>query len=344
MIASLLELGADGRGVGEPMAVTSTTGDPIALRLYCGSGEPAARCQGAIDARPPEGCPHRQAALVDAHVPDGGSEQQHQQQQRDGDEPPLCADGDGEGDGPCRHRHRRDERREHAGTEPGGTDPHRLLAGSQRDRRCRVEAGATGDRPRQDEPARDGESQADVIAQSMADAKADARMVDGVLMAVVQGSMIDTMIRDNLRKHGQEWMIPGIRPLPYYACYETRLALRNPEAVLAKPTTAVHCLQVPWAQKQYERMIACDNFWEIDTVHGLMIAEPEKTAELLLRLGEAADLQERKAVLPKKRGSRSLADQPVSQRIHALSALNHQVVSAQGLGGGLSFSLAAKCI
>ena len=37
------------------MAVTSTTGDPIALRLYCGSGETATRCQGAIDARPAEG-------------------------------------------------------------------------------------------------------------------------------------------------------------------------------------------------------------------------------------------------------------------------------------------------
>jgi pimeloyl-ACP methyl ester carboxylesterase len=131
---------------------------------------------------------------------------------------------------------------------------------------------------------RDGESQADVIAQSMADAKADSKVIDDVLMAVVPGSMIDTMIRENLRKHGQEWMIAGIRPLPYYGCYETRLALRNPEAVLAKPTTAVHCLQVPWVPKQYERMIACDNFWEIDTVHGLMIAEPEKTAELLLRL------------------------------------------------------------
>jgi pimeloyl-ACP methyl ester carboxylesterase len=131
---------------------------------------------------------------------------------------------------------------------------------------------------------RNGESQADVIPESMADAKADARMIDDVLMAVPPGSMIDTMIRDNLTKHGFDWMIDRIRPLPYYGCYETKLAMRNPEAVLAKPTTAIHCLQVPWAPKQYERMRACDNFWEIDTVHGLMIAEPGKTAELLLRL------------------------------------------------------------
>lgn len=53
--AFLLELDAEGRGVGEPMAVTSSTGDPIALRLSCGSRDAAGRCQGAIDARPPDG-------------------------------------------------------------------------------------------------------------------------------------------------------------------------------------------------------------------------------------------------------------------------------------------------
>lgn len=53
--AFLLELDAEGRGVGEPMAVTSTTGDPVALRLYCDPSRETARCQGAIDARPPEG-------------------------------------------------------------------------------------------------------------------------------------------------------------------------------------------------------------------------------------------------------------------------------------------------
>jgi pimeloyl-ACP methyl ester carboxylesterase len=134
---------------------------------------------------------------------------------------------------------------------------------------------------------RDGESQTDVISQSMADAKADAEVIGNILMAVVPGSMIDGMIRENLKKHRQEWMVDRVRPLPYYGCYETKLTMRNPEAVRKLPTTAIHCLQVPWAQKQYERMIACDNFWEIDTVHGLMISEPEKTAELLLRVAAA---------------------------------------------------------
>ena len=49
--AFVLELDAEARGVGEPIAVGSTTGDPSALRLHCDG----ARCQGAIDARPPDG-------------------------------------------------------------------------------------------------------------------------------------------------------------------------------------------------------------------------------------------------------------------------------------------------
>jgi pimeloyl-ACP methyl ester carboxylesterase len=96
---------------------------------------------------------------------------------------------------------------------------------------------------------RNGESQADIIGEAMASAKADARMIDGVLMAVVPGSTIDTMISDNLRQNGQDWMIERVRPLPYYGCYETKLVLQNQDAVLNTPTTAIHCLQVPWAPK-----------------------------------------------------------------------------------------------
>jgi len=49
--AFLLELDAEARGVGEPIAIASSSGDPSALRLYCDGN----RCQGALDARPPEG-------------------------------------------------------------------------------------------------------------------------------------------------------------------------------------------------------------------------------------------------------------------------------------------------
>jgi hypothetical protein len=49
--AVLVELDAEARRVGEPIRVLSKTGDPAAVRLYCESG----RCQGVLDARPPEG-------------------------------------------------------------------------------------------------------------------------------------------------------------------------------------------------------------------------------------------------------------------------------------------------
>ena len=131
---------------------------------------------------------------------------------------------------------------------------------------------------------RNGESQADVIPEAMKAGKADSRMIGGMLMALVPGSSFYEGLHDNLKKHGYEWMIKGIRPLPYYGCYETKLLMRNPEAVLEIPTTSIHCTEVPWEPKQYERMQNSDNFWTVDTVHGLMISEPEKTAEMLRRL------------------------------------------------------------
>jgi hypothetical protein len=49
--AWLVELDAEAQRVGEPVAVASKAGDPSALRLYCDGSQ----CQGAIDARPPDG-------------------------------------------------------------------------------------------------------------------------------------------------------------------------------------------------------------------------------------------------------------------------------------------------
>jgi hypothetical protein len=49
--AWLVELGADARRKGEPVAVASTAVNPIAVRLFCRDG----LCQGALDYRPPSG-------------------------------------------------------------------------------------------------------------------------------------------------------------------------------------------------------------------------------------------------------------------------------------------------
>ncbi|HTV18278.1 MAG TPA: hypothetical protein VMG12_06395, partial [Polyangiaceae bacterium] len=49
--AFVAELDAEGKRVGEPLAVVSASGDPTALRIACDAGH----CQGVIDARPPGG-------------------------------------------------------------------------------------------------------------------------------------------------------------------------------------------------------------------------------------------------------------------------------------------------
>lgn len=48
--AFVAELDAEGRRVGEPISVTSTSGEPTAVRLFCD----AAHCQGVLDVRPPQ--------------------------------------------------------------------------------------------------------------------------------------------------------------------------------------------------------------------------------------------------------------------------------------------------
>jgi hypothetical protein len=49
--AWLVELGADARRKGEPVAVASATANPVAVRLFCKDE----LCQGALDYRPPSG-------------------------------------------------------------------------------------------------------------------------------------------------------------------------------------------------------------------------------------------------------------------------------------------------
>ena len=127
---------------------------------------------------------------------------------------------------------------------------------------------------------RNGESQEDVIPDSMAAAKRDARMVGGMLMALMPDSEIVGWIRGNLTGE-HAWMMGLIRPLPY-ACYEQKLVMENEEAVLKIPKTCVNCTATlkAWSPQQYERTTHADNVWEIDTGHDLMVSEPEKDGRI----------------------------------------------------------------
>jgi hypothetical protein len=64
------------------------------------------------------------------------------------------------------------------------------------------------------------------------------------------------------------------------------LRLQNPEAVTALPRTVINCPGSLRARQGelLDRYYVGDRIWEIDTGHDLMITEPERTAEMLLRL------------------------------------------------------------
>src|SRR5262249_43928797 len=86
---------------------------------------------------------------------------------------------------------------------------------------------------------RNSESQEDVIPDSMARARRDAKMVNGMLMALMPDSEIVRWIRENL-KGEHAWMMERIRPLPY-ACYAQKLVMENENAVLNIPRTSINC-------------------------------------------------------------------------------------------------------
>jgi pimeloyl-ACP methyl ester carboxylesterase len=83
------------------------------------------------------------------------------------------------------------------------------------------------------------------------------------------------------------WMRERLRPHPW-RCFNEPLLLGDPEAVARLPRTIINCpgtLQKR-AGESLDRYHAGDRVWEIDTGHDLMITEPEKTAEMLLRLAD----------------------------------------------------------
>ena len=84
-----------------------------------------------------------------------------------------------------------------------------------------------------------------------------------------------------------EWMRPRLHPHPWRA-FTDRLRLAHPEAVARLPRTVINCPSTlrMRAGESLERYHIGDRVWELDTGHDLMITEPERTAEMLLKLAE----------------------------------------------------------
>jgi hypothetical protein len=135
----------------------------------------------------------------------------------------------------------------------------------------------------------DGESLADVSPGLMS-VRPKNRVVDDVELTLWPDTDIIAM-------YGLDdpalaaWAMPRLTPHPWTTVIQ-RLRLANPHAVAAKPRTIINCTSTMARRREtvdkahFQRWLTADRVWEIDTGHDLMLSEPEKTAEMLLRLAE----------------------------------------------------------
>lgn len=132
---------------------------------------------------------------------------------------------------------------------------------------------------------KNGQSLVDVAGPSITAARAATRVVDGIELVLFPGT-------DPLGFYGVkdpeiiEWMKPRLTPHPW-KCFEQKLVLTNEDALWKIPQTHIVCTAtLPGRDVPALTAAAEGRFWDIDTGHDLMLTEPDKVAELLLRVAE----------------------------------------------------------
>jgi len=130
----------------------------------------------------------------------------------------------------------------------------------------------------------DGESLAEVTP-AIAAMYAEAKVVDGVDLVLWPDQPIARSIYGVDDEDDWAWMAERLRPHPWRAFNEP-LRLQNPNAIARLSRTVINCPSTLQRRQgeSLDRYHVGDRIWEIDTGHDLMITEPEKTAEMLLRL------------------------------------------------------------
>lgn len=114
----------------------------------------------------------------------------------------------------------------------------------------------------------------------------EGRFVDGVELLLFPDQPTARAIYGVEDEADWAWMLPRLRPQPWRTFSEP-LELKHPEAIAALPRTVINCpstLAMRGENEKLDRYFTGDRVWEIDTGHDTMITEPEKTAEMLLRL------------------------------------------------------------
>jgi pimeloyl-ACP methyl ester carboxylesterase len=115
----------------------------------------------------------------------------------------------------------------------------------------------------------------------------DSRTVGGVELVLWPDQPVARAIYGVSDESDWAWMAERLRPHPW-RCFAEPLMLANAEKIAQLPRTIINCpstLKLR-AGEVLDRYFAADRVWEIDTGHDTMITEPEKTAELLLRLAD----------------------------------------------------------
>ena len=132
---------------------------------------------------------------------------------------------------------------------------------------------------------KNGQSLVDVSGPYILAARAEgrSRVVDGVELVLFPGD--DPMNFYGVKDPEQiAWMTPKLTPHPW-KCFEQQLVLANESAVRKIPQTHIVCTSTLKTRDVAALQASSDGrLWDVDTGHDLMITEPEKVAELLLRL------------------------------------------------------------
>jgi pimeloyl-ACP methyl ester carboxylesterase len=131
---------------------------------------------------------------------------------------------------------------------------------------------------------KNGESLADVSPEMMTMAQSELRVVDGIELVLFPDSQAINYLGVT-DPTDFAWMTSKITPHPW-KCFTQKLRLRDETAVRRIPRTNINCtaslaMSRPEART---RQLEGDRNFEIDTGHDLMITEPAKVGQLLLRL------------------------------------------------------------
>ena len=131
---------------------------------------------------------------------------------------------------------------------------------------------------------RNGDSLCDVAPEQMAFARHTIRVVNGVELVLWPDS-IQPGFFGITDPADVVWAAERFTPHPW-KCFTQMLILQDEAAVRRIPRTNINCTE-SLARSNAEashRQLDAEHTWEIDTGHDLMITEPAKIADMLLRL------------------------------------------------------------